>query len=96
MPESAAWTLYILYSPGLDKYYIGISQDVERRVRQHNQPNRKGWTARGRPWELVFTQSFPDRLTATRAERELKRRRSRWLIEKIVAGERSLPEPRRK
>ncbi len=84
------WTLYILYSASLDKYYIGISQDVNRRLKQHNRPSSKGWTARGRPWELVFTHEYPDRLTATRAERALKRRRSKRYLEKLVNGEVSL------
>ncbi len=86
--------LYILYSPSIDRYYIGIAEDVQRRLRQHNSPGSKSWTARGKPWALVFSHAFPDRLTALKVERELKRRRSRKLIEKIVAGIKPLPEPK--
>jgi putative endonuclease len=50
--------LYILYSPSLDRYYIGTSHDPQTRLHFHN-TSAKGWTQQGRPWQLVFQREFP-------------------------------------
>lgn len=81
-----AYFLYILYSQRLDRYYVGITSDVARRLTYHNQ-SPKGWTRRGRPWHLVFKRPFPDKKIAQGWECWLKRQKRRPLLEKIIAGE---------
>ena len=71
--------LYILFSPKLDKYYIGVSHDPDMRLYYHNRAE-KGWTRRGRPWKLVFKKEFPDKLTAMRWERWLKKQKDKNLV----------------
>ena len=44
--------LYILYSASSDKYYIGYSNDHERRVLEHNNSERNTFTSKYRPWIL--------------------------------------------
>ncbi len=78
--------LYILYSPKIDKYYIGISHDPAERLQWHNR-GLKGWTRRGIPWKLVFVQFFPEKEIAAKYERWLKKQKSRRLIEQIISGE---------
>ena len=78
--------LYILFSPRLDRYYVGISHDPEKRLTYHN-TSQKGWTVRGRPWKLVFTKKFPDKHTAQYWERFIKKQKKRILLETIIAGE---------
>ena len=78
--------LYILHSDKLDRYYVGISSDPENRLGYHN-TLQKGWTVRGRPWQLVYQREFADRIEAGKYERWLKRQKSRALLQKIVAGE---------
>jgi hypothetical protein len=45
--------IYILYSKKSDRYYIGLTSDVNRRLEKHNDPpeNTK-YTAKHLPWEL--------------------------------------------
>ena len=51
------YVLYILYSERLDHYYVGYTNDIERRLSEHNR--RKGkYTDRGIPWELVYTEEY--------------------------------------
>ena len=81
--------LYILTSQTANKYYVGYSDDPELRVHYHN-TLEKGFTARYRPWELVFTREFSSRLAAQRAERKVKSWKSRVMIEKLIRGETTL------
>ncbi|MFH0842576.1 MAG: GIY-YIG nuclease family protein [Bacteroidota bacterium] len=46
------FSVYIIYSEKLDKYYIGYSSDIEDRLLKHNRKS-KGSSSPGRPWSLV-------------------------------------------
>ena len=76
-------TVYILLcSDG--SYYTGLTtQPIEARLWEHNHGNLDGYTARRRPVELVFTETY-DRLTdAIARERQIKgwsRRKKETLI----------------
>ncbi len=51
------YTVYVLYSDRIDRYYIGYTNDLERRLSEHNR--RKGkFTDRGIPWELKHTETY--------------------------------------
>jgi putative endonuclease len=77
-----AW-LYILYSASRDRYYIGATVDLERRLEQHN-TGRSPSTKSGLPWELVFSQQFETAKLALAQERKLKSMKSRsFLIQYI-------------
>jgi putative endonuclease len=47
--------LYILTSLSCPKTYIGISHNVELRVRQHNQRDDK-FTSKFKPWKLIYSE----------------------------------------
>ncbi|MBI4557858.1 MAG: GIY-YIG nuclease family protein [Candidatus Hydrogenedentes bacterium] len=50
---------YILRSETTGRHYCGSSDDVERRVRQHNDPAYHGWKTTKRfegPWPLVWSE----------------------------------------
>ncbi|MBA4250930.1 MAG: endonuclease [Chlorobiaceae bacterium] len=63
--------VYILRSNLFGRYYIGSTEDVEKRLRVHNSSQAK-WTKRYQPWELVYQEKFETRSEAVRRERELK------------------------
>jgi putative endonuclease len=52
--------LYILSSQSSGKYFIGISENPQRRLLYHNSIE-KGFTSRCRPLEIVFTKEYPAR-----------------------------------
>ena len=66
------WSVYmILCDDG--SLYTGISTDVERRFRQHqNGTGAKFFRAR-QPLRLAYLESGHDRASASRREREIKR-----------------------
>jgi putative endonuclease len=76
--------VYILYSSKKDKYYVGFTGDaVEERLRKHNS-NHKGFTGGVADWQVVHTEEFNDKQTAMLREKEIKKWKSRKLIEKLV------------
>jgi len=77
--------LYILESARLDRYYIGVTHDVQTRLHFHN-TFPKGWTSRGRPWRLVFQKEFANAEIARYWETWLKQQKSRRIIQDIIAG----------
>ena len=66
--------LYILWSQTGQRFYIGVSENPEKRLEQHNQGLR-GWTARYRPWTLVYKESYENYGLARKRELELKRQK---------------------
>jgi len=65
------FTVYILKSTKLEKYYIGQTEDLSKRLDWHNSL-RARWTKRYQPWVLVHTEKFENRSGAIKRERELK------------------------
>jgi predicted GIY-YIG superfamily endonuclease len=53
-------------------YYIGHTDDVERRMGMHNEGTMAGYTATRRPLRLVWSQDFATREEALAAERRIK------------------------
>lgn len=78
--------LYILKSETNDIYYTGQSENPLKRLLFHNSIE-KGFTARYRPWRIVFQQEFPNRKKAKAAERKVKSWKSKKMIEKLITGE---------
>jgi len=64
--------VYILQSFKTEKLYIGHTDNLTRRVEEHNTGWGSGYTRQNGPWTLVYSESHPDRSSATRRERYLK------------------------
>jgi len=82
-----AYSVYILYSPGLDVYYIGFSEDPASRLIKHLS-SQKGFTSKTRDWQIVYEEFFQEKWEALKREKQLKawKNKSRicQLIEKSV------------
>jgi putative endonuclease len=78
------YTLYILYSESLDRYYVGYTNDLERRLIEHNR--RKGkYTDTGIPWLPVHKEVFESKKSAMEREKFIKSRKSKKFIIELVA-----------
>ncbi|PWD98060.1 GIY-YIG nuclease family protein [Marinilabilia rubra] len=79
--------VYILYSPKADKYYVGQTSDVTRRLKEHNNPEVfSKFSAKGIPWTLkAFFKISDSRSEANRVERFIKKQKSRIFIEKLIS-----------
>jgi predicted GIY-YIG superfamily endonuclease len=83
-PSTRTWFVYVLVSPRLDRTYVGISIEPQRRLDEHNGllPGGAKSTRAGRPWNLgVIYGPFPDRGEATRIEIALKKLRGARRLE---------------
>lgn len=82
------YRMYILYSTAFDEYYIGSTNDVEKRLQRRNS-SKFGWTKSYRPWILLHTETFASRSEAVQREKCLKSLKDKNLIKQYIAGWRS-------
>ena len=65
------------------RYYIGQTSDLNRRLFQHN--NYKfSYTKKGRPWRLLYSESFNTRREAVIRERQIKSYKSGSAFKKLI------------
>ena len=64
--------VYILRSLRNGKLYVGHTDNLQRRVAEHNAGRGGRFTCQQGPWELVHAEPHPDRSAAARRERCLK------------------------
>ncbi|MBU3822655.1 GIY-YIG nuclease family protein [Flavobacteriaceae bacterium XHP0103] len=74
------FVVYILFSESLNKYYVGQTSDLEKRLKTHNCGGKK-YTSKGIPWVLVKTYNSASRSDAMQLERTIKRRGIKRYIE---------------
>ena len=78
---------YILYSAKMDKYYIGAcGNDLHGRLKSHLS-NHKGFTAKAKDWAIVYFETYPSRTEAYARERQIKKWKSRKMVENLIAGD---------
>jgi putative endonuclease len=77
--------MYILHNPETDRFYIGSTSDIERRLTQHT----KGYTRTTRvlkTFKLIYKEEFRTLTEARLREKQLKSYKSKkyikWLISK--------------
>ncbi len=79
--------IYILYSQTSDLYYIGYTNDYERRLEEHNHSLYSTFTSKHRPWTLKAVYACGEEKSfAIQIEQFIKKQKSRKLIEKIIKG----------
>ena len=76
---------YIIQSQKSGKFYIGSCQNIEVRLYRHN-AGATFSTKLGRPWKLVYYESFQNNSDALKREREIKLKKSRKYIEYLIAS----------
>ena len=70
IPAMSFWA-YILHCRG-GKFYAGHTDNLEKRIGEHQSGIVEGFTRDHLPVKLVWTQEFPTRYEALRAERQIK------------------------
>ena len=79
------YTVYILYSDKTGQYYIGYTNDIERRLGEHNRKKGK-FTDRGIPWVLKYTENYTTKDEAQKREAYIKSRKSKQYIRQLISG----------
>jgi len=78
-------TVYILRSGATGRFYIGSTNDVQRRLEEHLRGHSLATRGRG-PWELVYQETFELLADARRREIEMKRWKSAKKIAELIAA----------
>ncbi|MBS1760963.1 MAG: GIY-YIG nuclease family protein [Bacteroidetes bacterium] len=78
-----SFSVYIIFSPTIDKFYTGYTADIEKRLKEHNS-GLSSFTAKANDWILKYSEQFATREEAMAREKEIKNKKSRkyivWLI----------------
>ncbi|MFA7444568.1 MAG: GIY-YIG nuclease family protein [Flavobacteriaceae bacterium] len=76
---------YILYSPTLQKFYTGVTQDdVTSRLEKHNTSQYgKHYTSQTQDWEVFFTIECESLAQALKIEKHIKSMKSVTYIQNL-------------
>ena len=89
MRDEYIYYAYIMQSASRRALYIGMTNNLRRRVWEHKNHTREGFTDDYNCTRLVYWESFDDVVNAINREKQLKRwRREKkmWLIERKNPG----------
>ena len=78
--------VYILQSEKNGRYYIGSTNDLERRILEHNSGKTKSLKYL-RPLKIVFKKTFEEEMEARNIEKRLKKLKSKIILEKIISDD---------
>ncbi len=77
--------VYIIRSKSSGKYYTGITDNLERRLKQHNRVNSKSiGTRKYTDFEYVYTEKYENRLEARKREKFFKSGAGREFRQAVV------------
>ena len=63
--------VYAIISEVDGRIYVGFTNDLHRRIREHNRGRTKS-TKAFKPWKLIYAEPFPSRAQARKKEIYLK------------------------
>ncbi|NLF40947.1 GIY-YIG nuclease family protein [bacterium] len=92
----ASFVVYILQSQSTGETYVGQTNDIDRRLAQHNDPEFRGTLHTKRrqgPWKLLHQEEFMSRSDAMRRERWLKSGSGYRFIRHLLSGDRADAKP---
>jgi len=75
--------VYILASKRKGTLYVGITNDLIRRIHEHKNNQIDGFTRKYKIHRLVYYEQFDDSYSAIQREKRLKRWLRKWKIELI-------------
>ena len=85
--RSMKYYVYILKSQKDERFYIGSTSDVDKRIEFHNS-SRARYTKRYQPWVLIYIEEYESRGEALRREKELKRVKNiKRILEELLGKE---------
>lgn len=78
------FSVYILYSEKLDRFYIGTTDNIEHRLNEHNSELKpEAFTLRGRPWTVFLVIENLESKQAYLIEQHIKQMKSSTYIKNL-------------
>lgn len=75
--------VYILKSKIDDSFYIGYTNNLDRRLEEHNE-GKSRYTSKKTPWEIVYSEEFEEKSDAIKRELFLKKQKSRAFYLRLI------------
>jgi putative endonuclease len=67
-----------------DFIYKGMTDNLERRLVEHNNKALSFWTKRGTDWKLIYNEEFDNKTEALKREKWLKTGVGREYLKKVL------------
>ncbi len=77
--------LYILFNDISKRHYIGSTNDLLRRLEEHNRGQTKSTRQKG-TWRVTYKEEFDTALAAKQRERIIKSYKGGSAFKKLIAG----------
>ncbi len=74
---------YIIQSENTGHYYIGMTEDIAKRIFYHNSGKNRSTKNKG-PWRLVYSEKFEDKKLAWARERQIKKYKGGEAFKKLL------------
>ena len=78
------FTIYVIESEKDGIWYTGFTQDIERRIQEHNSGKSK-FTSGHMPWRLIYSEMEKERVDARKKEKYLKSAAGKKYISKQIS-----------
>lgn len=79
----AHYIVYVIES--IEGYrYIGVTEDIEQRLKEHNEHQLSFWTKRGTDWKLLYSEEYEAKTEALKREQWLKSGVGREFLNKMI------------
>ena len=75
--------VYIIQSQKHNRYYIGCTNNIEARIKQHNDGQNYS-TKNGVPWKLITYKKFKNQQEAYRCEKKIKSYKGGDAFKKLI------------
>ena len=76
---------YVYLLESKDKFYIGFTDNLKRRVKEHN-AGQSVSTKAHRPWRLIFYEAYADKDDALRREGYLKTSQGKRALRRMITA----------
>jgi putative endonuclease len=77
------FTVYAVKSLNKNYIYVGLTNDIERRLNEHNSGNNKT-TKPYRPFVLIYSEELNTRIEARKREKYLKSGIGKEFLKKLI------------
>jgi len=75
--------IYVLYSKSADKTYVGFTNDLNRRLKEHNKGDTKSTKSR-RPFKLIYYEAHTSEEDARRREKYFKKDKGKSTLKQMM------------
>lgn len=77
------YTVYVIKSSE-GFHYTGMTEDIDRRLLEHNNKALSYWTKRGSNWKIIYKEEYESKSEALKREKWLKSGVGRNYIKEIT------------